>query len=352
MREYSKDEVMKYLSEQSKFFLVVLGLAFILALGVVDYLTGPEISFSIFYLLPISMIAWLVGEREGTAMSVAGAISWLIADWAWHIYSHAAILYWNATVRLGFFLIVTYALSGLRASRERQEELGQFIVHDLRSPLSNVMTGLQTLQEIAGETMDTTQKDLVQMCLVSCNRLLTLINSLLDLARLEGGRMPLQLSEVSVKELVESSLQQVTVWASRNRVSLDCDLEVGAEMVYTDFGLTMRVLVNLLSNAIKFSRPESVVTVRVTPLDAATLTFSVIDQGRGIPKEWADRVFDKFAQVDAREMGGTVVGSGLGLTFCRQAVESLGGHIWLESKVDQGTTIAFMLPTTAQANRT
>lgn len=345
-------KVMKYLSERSTFFLVVLGLASILVLGVVDYLTGPEISFSVFYLLPISLITWLLGKRGGMAMSVAGAASWFAADWlTGHIYVHSAIPYWNATVRLGFFFIVTHILSGLKSSRERQEELSQFIVHDLRSPLSNVMTGLQTLQEIADETMDTTQRDLVQMCLVSCNRLLTLINSLLDLARLEGGRMPLQLSEVSVKELVESSLQQVTVWASRNHVSLDCDLEVGAEMVYTDFGLTMRVLVNLLSNAIKFSRPESVVTVRVTPLDTATLTFSVIDQGRGIPKEWADRVFDKFAQVDARRTGGTVVGSGLGLTFCRQAVESLGGHIWLESKVDQGTTIAFTLPMTAQADR-
>jgi signal transduction histidine kinase len=80
--------------------------------------------------------------------------------------------------------------------------------------------------------------------------MLTLINSLLDLARLEDGHMPLQLSAVNVKELVESSLKQVTVWAGRNHVTLDCDLEAGVEMVYTDAELTMRVLVNLLSNAI------------------------------------------------------------------------------------------------------
>ena len=284
--------------------------------------------------------------------SVAGAISWLIADLlAGQIYSHPAIPYWNAAVRLGFFLIVTQALSGLKASKERQEELSQFIVHDLRSPLGNVMTGLQTLQEVADETMDTTQKDLIQMCLTSCNRMLTLVNSLLDLARLEGGHMPLQSSEVNVKELVESSLKQVTVWAGRNHVTLDCDLAAGVEMVYTNFGLTMRVLVNLLSNAIKFSRPESVVTVRVAPSDTAMLTFSVIDQGRGIPKEWADRVFDKFTQVEAHKTGGIAVGSGIGLTFCRLAVESLGGHIWLESKIDKGTTIAFTLPVSAQANR-
>jgi len=329
-----------------------MGLVFILLLGVIDYLTGPEISVSVFYLLPISMTAWLVGKRAAIAMSVASAGSWLIADLlAGQTYSHFAIPYWNAAVRLGFFLIVTQALAGLKDSRQRQEELAQFVVHDLRSPLGNIMTGLQTLQEIADETMDNTQKDLIQMCLVSCNRMLTLVNSLLDLARLEGGHMPLQLSEVNVKELVESSLKQVTVWAGRNHVTLDCDLMAGAEMVYTDLGLTMRVLVNLLSNAIKFSRPESVVTVRVTPSDTAMLTFSVIDQGRGIPKEWADRIFDKFTQVEAHRAGGTAIGSGLGLTFCRLAVEALGGHIWLESEVDKGTTIAFTLPTSAEANR-
>ncbi len=344
-------KVMEYLSKRSKSSLIVLGIVFILLLGMTDYLTGPELAFSIFYLLPISLTAWFVGERIGIVMSVAGATSWLVADLlAGPIYSHPVIPYWNATVRLGFFLIVTHALSGLKTSRERQGELGQFIVHDLRSPLANVMTGLQTLQEIAGETMDTTQKDLIQMCLVSCNRMLTLVNSLLDLARLEGGHMPLQLSSVNVKELAESSLKQVTVWAGRNHVTLDYDLEADAETVYTDFELTMRVLVNLLSNAIKFSKPESVVTVRVTPSDTAMLTFSVIDQGRGIPKEWADKAFEKFAQIEAHKMGGAVVGSGLGLTFCRLAVESLGGHIWLESEAGKGTTISFTLPTSIQAN--
>lgn len=125
--------LMEYLSKQPKSSLVVLGLVSILLLGVIDYLTGPEIAFSIFYLLPISLTAWLAGKRVGIAMSAAGATTWLIADLlAGPVYAHSAIPYWNATVRLGFFLIVTHALSGLKASRERQEELSQFIVHDLR----------------------------------------------------------------------------------------------------------------------------------------------------------------------------------------------------------------------------
>jgi signal transduction histidine kinase len=344
---------MEVLGHQSRISLIAVGLVSILLLGIVDHLTGPEISFSIFYLLPISMAAWFVGRRAGIGLSVAGAATWLVADLlAEQTYSHPVIPFWNAAVRLGFFLVVSQVLSGLKASRERQEELGQFIVHDLRSPLGNVMTGLQTLQGIAGETMDTTQKDLIQMCLVSCNRMLTLVNSLLDLARLEVGRMPLQRGDVNVQDLVESALKQVTVWAGRKNVTLDYDLMAGIRTVHTDYELTTRVLVNLLSNAIKFSTPESAVTVRVESTEPAMLTFRVIDQGRGIPKEWADRIFDKFTQVEAHRTGSGVVGSGLGLTFSRLAVESLGGRIWLESTEEQGTTIAFTLPVTAQVPRT
>jgi len=344
---------MEVLRRQSRFSLIAVSLVSIVLLGIVDHLTGPEISFSIFYLLPISVVAWFVGRKAGIGMSVAGAATWLVADLlSGQTYSHAVIPYWNAIVRLGLFLIVSQALSGLRASRERQEELSQFIVHDLRSPLGNVMTGLQLLQEMADETRDSTQVDLVQMCLVSCNRMLTLVNSLLDLARLEGGRMPLQRSDVDVQELVAAALNQVSVWAGRKKVTLESDLMSGVQTVYTDAELTTRVLVNLLSNSIKFSAPESVVTVRVESAEPETFTFSVIDQGPGIPKEWADRIFDKFVQVEALRAGSGAIGSGLGLTFSRLAVELLGGRIWLVSKEDSGTAIAFTLPVTAQAPRT
>jgi signal transduction histidine kinase len=333
-----------YLGRQSRSYLLLLGFVLVILVGLLDYLTGPEISFSIFYLIPVCLVAWLVGRSAGIVMSITGALSWLIADLlSGHVYSRFTIPYWNAAVRLGFFLIVTYAATALRAARERQEELGQLIVHDLRAPLSNVMTGLQTLQDIAGEAMDTVQKNLVKLCIASCNRMSTLINSLLDLARLESGQMPLQLSETSVKDLVESSLGQVALWAEHSHVTLTSQLEPDVERVCADPVVTERALVNLLGNAIKFSRPDSTVTINVTRPTHNEVAFSVADQGWGIPREWMGRVFDKFAQVEAGRMG-SKVGSGLGLAFCRLAVEAQGGRIWLESAVGEGTTVTFTLP--------
>ena len=341
-------KMIEYAGSQSRSSLVALSLALTVLVGGMDYLTGRELAFSIFYVLPISLAAWFVGRRAGIVMSILGASLWLMADLlAEHVYSYPAIPYWNATVRLGFFLIVTYALAALRSSRARQEELGQFIVHDLRSPLSGVMIGLQTLQDIGGETMDPIQEDVVKTCLASCDRMSTLISSLLDLSRLESGQMLLHLSDIGVRELVDSSLSQVTAWAARNRATLTFHPNTDIQTVYADQELTERVLVNLLSNAIKFSPPESAVTVSVAPNDADMVAFGVTDQGPGIPKEWVNRVFDKFAQVDA-DGEGKSIGAGLGLTFCRLAVEAQGGRIWLESEVGKGTTVTFTLPKSAR----
>lgn len=108
-------KVIEYFSKQSKSFIVVVGFLLVVFIGIVDYLTGAEISLSIFYLLPISLVAWFTGKWRGFVVSVASGVTWLAADLATgHIYSHPVIPYWNMTVRLGFFLIVTFTLHKLK----------------------------------------------------------------------------------------------------------------------------------------------------------------------------------------------------------------------------------------------
>ena len=132
------------LQKRSQGFIIGLGLMLIVLIGVFDYLTGSELSFSIFYLIPIALLAWLChDDRVGYLGSIAAAVIWLLVDLAGNrVYSSGTIPYWNAGVRLSFFLIVTVSLTSLRAARARQEELSHFLIHDLRSPLSNVLAGL------------------------------------------------------------------------------------------------------------------------------------------------------------------------------------------------------------------
>lgn len=200
--------VFEFLKGQPRVRILLLGFLSVAILGTLDYLTGYEISFSISYLLPVAMIAWFVSRRAGILISFAAAASWLLAELlAGSSYSHPAIPLWNTLVRLGFFLIVTYIVSTLRVARENQESLTHFIVHDLRSPLSVTLSGLQTLEEIGTELTEEERLRIVRHGIMAGDRTMTLINSLLDLARLESGQMPLEVQDVGVKEMVALSLE-------------------------------------------------------------------------------------------------------------------------------------------------
>jgi diguanylate cyclase (GGDEF)-like protein len=115
-----------YLETQSKLFFIIIGLILVILVGIVDYVTGYEITFSIFYLIPVAMVSWYAGRRYGILISFASAISWFLADiMAGHPYSQPLITYWNTSVSLGFFLVVTFILSQLRAELKRERKLAQ-----------------------------------------------------------------------------------------------------------------------------------------------------------------------------------------------------------------------------------
>lgn len=336
--------IIAYLNGQSRARLIVLTFALVVVVGALDYATGSEIAFSILYLAPVSLAAWFLGRRLGRLAALAAGVAWLLADrLGGASYSHPAIPYWNATVGLGVFLVVAHIVAALRSAREAQEQLAQFVVHDLRSPLTNVMTALATLQDLHGEQADPMERELCQIAVNSSQRLLLLTNSLLDLSRLENGKMPLAWSSEDARALLDAAAQQIVLWAGQNGVTLKLEVAPGTPPVHVDRELTERVLANLLGNAVKFSPQGSTITARVRAQADGEVLFSVKDQGPGIPKEWTRRVFDKFAQVEARKAG-AAVGTGLGLTFCRLAVQAQGGRIWLESDTGAGTEVFFTLP--------
>lgn len=207
--------------------------------------------------------------------------------------------------------------------------------------LGNMLTALDMLQvQNAAEKQDATWRELINLGLSSGQRMLALVDSLLDLSRLESGKLAVQREPVLVSHLFIESVAHVVLTAEFKNITVRQSVEPADTAVFADPLLTQRILVNLLNNAIKFGPQQSTITLQATQAHNNEVIVVVHDEGPGIPVEWQRRVFAKYGQVS----GGKSGGSGLGLTFCKLAVEAQNGRIWLESKASWGTALKFSLP--------
>ncbi len=324
--------------------VLVAAVGLVAVVGLADYLTGPELAFAVFYVVPVWLATWRVGRGAGIAVSVLSAATWFGADFlAAPTYSHPLIPYWNGLVQLSFYLIVTFAVSALRDSQRMQAQLTAFVVHDLRTPLTNAMVALEVVRRSADECLAERDKKLLRIAAEADAQMSRLVTTLLDLSRLRHDSLPVEPQPLDMAQLAEEAANEMAPWAEDRAVTITVDTPPEELVARGDRELTLRVLVNLLANAIKYSPKETTVTVSATEHDGGAVAISVTDQGPGVPKEWQERAFDMYAQVQAHR-GGAAVGSGLGLTFARMAVEAQGGRIWMESNTDRGTTVTFTLP--------
>jgi CheY-like chemotaxis protein/anti-sigma regulatory factor (Ser/Thr protein kinase) len=183
---------------------------------------------------------------------------------------------------------------------------------------------------------------LVEIAHSNAARLVRLINDILDIEKIEAGRMQFDLRPLALAPLLEAAQHQTAGFAGEYGVKVDIEPVGAGFAVLADEDRLMQVITNLLSNAIKFSRRGEVVTIRVTPLDRR-YRISVIDRGEGIPEAFRSRIFGKFAQADAsdsRQKGGT----GLGLSIVREIVVRLGGSVDFESVEGAGSIFHVDLP--------
>jgi signal transduction histidine kinase len=324
---------------------LLCGISALLLVGVADYVTGYRLGSIILYVAPIGTVAYLVGFRQGTILSIVGALVWLMADvYSRFGYDNVFIPLWNVSVRCSIFLLTAYLLARLRVVRKFKQDLTSFIVHDLKTPLINILAALELLRDSATAQ----QQKLIESSLISCRRMNHMIGSILDVHLMENNKMVLTVEEVDIAQLMMESATEVSVWAAKNHVRIASQCMSVHTTLATDPKLLLRVVVNLLGNAIKIAPAHSTIGLTVSDEDQGVL-FQVRDAGRGMPPELAKHIFEPFVQMKAKALG-IAVGTGLGLPFCKMAVEFLGGKIQVESTEGQGTTIAFWLPQRAMSS--
>ncbi|MFC7596468.1 ATP-binding protein [Terrabacter sp. GCM10028922] len=241
---------------------------------------------------------------------------------------------------------VTGAVLMFRDVTERREvdrmkdEFVSVVSHELRTPLTSLRGALGLLEGGLLQDVAPRAQRMVQIAVESTDRLIRLINDILDVERLAAGKLALHRQAWSAADLVARAVGEMTGLASQARVRLEVGDAQGT--VDADADRIVQTLTNLLSNAVKFSPAEG--TVRVSAVEQGNeVLVTVSDEGDGIPPEHLEAVFGRFAQVDASDTR-EKEGSGLGLAICRGIVEQHGGRIWAESEPGAGATFCFTLP--------
>ncbi len=243
-------------------------------------------------------------------------------------------------------LLVLQDVTELRGLERARRDFVANIGHELRTPLASIKLLVETISSAMRDDPQATQ-DFLDRIGVEVDDLTQLVRELLELSRIESGQVQLALKPVSVVELLGRAAGRLQAQAERAGLTLKVNTPDDLPTAYADAERVEQVLVNLLHNAIKFTQPGGRVTLTAQP-DQAGVRISVEDTGIGIPPEDLPRIFERFYKVDKARTGtpDREGGTGLGLSIAKHIVQAHGGQIWAESRLGQGATLFFILPTT------
>lgn len=248
-------------------------------------------------------------------------------------------------------------VSERRRLERMKDEFISTVSHELRTPLTSLRASLGLISSGALDKRPERQRQMVDMAIGNCDRLIRLVNDILDFEKVEKGNLSLYLEPVEALVLLRRAADVASASASQSHITIR--VESAAVRVMADEERVLQVLNELVTNALKFSPPDTTIRLSAQPLGESPagatsgpgeVCFTVEDQGRGIAPEKLDRIFERFQQGDAsdsRALGGT----GLGLALCRSIIEQHGGRIWAESTVGQGSRFHFTIPVAALPTR-
>jgi signal transduction histidine kinase len=239
----------------------------------------------------------------------------------------------------GFVLVFHDVTDRTRLARMK-DRIVSVVSHEIRTPLTSIRGSLGLIEGGLAGPVDPRMKKMISIAVDSSERLMRLINDLLDVERIESGRRTLNLARTSIATLFEEILEVMAPIAAGKSIKIETATAAGD--VLADHDRIIQVLTNLVQNAIKFSEPGSTIHMSAE-FDERHLTVSVRDEGGGIPTSHIEAIFEPFHQVDMTDSGPSS-GSGLGLAISKGIIEAHGGTIWAERGVDNGALIRFRIP--------
>ena len=216
------------------------------------------------------------------------------------------------------------------------------MAHELRTPLSSIKAGINLLEKNVNNPETGTGERVLAIVSEECNRLIRLVNALLDLSRMEAGMIDFDFLSGEVKPLISKAIAEVEPLSMARKISVDFDASEKCPAIMMDSERILQVVRNLLGNAVKFTPEEGSVNVFLKPVSGG-LEISVADSGPGIPEEDRNMIFDKYKQAQTSVKTG-IKGTGLGLAIAKHIVDAHGGRIWIENTSGRGSIFTVFLP--------
>jgi signal transduction histidine kinase len=248
-------------------------------------------------------------------------------------------------------LVIVDDISEIETQKIRLEELnGQknkllgMAAHDLRNPISIISMYAEFITGEIGENLTEKQVELLRVISEMSHFMLNLISDILDLSKIEAGKLDLEIKEENYREFLERAVKLNGVIASKKNINIRLEYNAGNDIMKFDRNKLEQVLNNLIGNAVKYSHPETAITVTVEPSpDGVYVVTRVADQGQGIPAEELDSIFKEFNKSTTRSTAGEK-STGLGLAISKKIIEGHGGKIGVTSEIENGSTFYFELP--------
>ncbi len=237
------------------------------------------------------------------------------------------------------------AYEELKTLDKAKDDFLSLVSHELRTPLSSILLYSEMLFDGLADSEEDRNQFLTTV-IDSCKRLTRLINDVLDLSKIEAGRMPFNIEDLHIKSLISETLSSIRPKLESKSLDFNYD-QVNADIhLWGDKDKIIQVLTNITSNAIKFTPEGGSISISADDYDKKMGIIAIKDTGKGIKKEDIPRVFDRFSQLESIDHHSE--GTGLGMTISKSIIEKLGGDIWLESEPGKGTTVFFTLPNIKQ----
>jgi K+-sensing histidine kinase KdpD len=234
----------------------------------------------------------------------------------------------------------------LRELEALKEDLVNMIVHDMKNPVNNTMLALDMIAYDPANQPTEQQAEYLQMAKRNQFKLSEMITNLLEISKLESGKIQIEKTAIDTADLVNRTVERYAALTKKEDKAVHARIDPAAQIIQSDPRLLERILSNMISNAIKHSEAKGEIFIEVIPAkEENSVSFSIQDFGEGIPEEFHQTIFEKFCQAELREFG-RKTDTGLGLAFCKMAVEALGGAISLESAPGKGSRFTFTLPAT------